>query len=199
MDELHGKPWLFDSAKQDHGKIWLRQQGAAPSTNVEVSNGDTRLSLTLRLHQTPHINTVLSQIALKMQYLPHVDEVRVENLYAPQERINHMLGVLSYVQKLRPLIRTACKRRRLKKIRETLTGNDARVCTQNVIRTLFGERTVHPAFDWRPKVAGRIDHNGAITKPLLPREKSFTWPRHASTDTSGSSSNAIKRPRPEDA
>ena len=198
MKELHGKPWLFDSAKQDHGKIWLRPQSVAPSTNGTESNGDTRLSLTLRLHQSLDINTVLSQIALKMQYLPHVDEVRVEGLYAPQERIQHMRGVLSQIQKLRPIIRRACARRRLKKIQETLTGNDAKACKKNVIRFMYGEGSVHPALDWNPEVAGRINRQGAITKPLLPRKKSSTWPRLALTDTSGSSSNAIKRPRLED-
>ena len=198
MDELHGKPWLFDSAKQDHGKIWLRPQSVASSTNNTEPNGDTRLSLTLRLHQSLNINTVLSQIALKMQYLPHVDEVRVESLYAPQERIEHMRGVLRQIQKLRPIIRRACARRRLKKIQETLTGIDAKACKKNVIRFMYGEGSVHPALDWNPEVAGRINRQGAITKPLLPRKKSSTWPRLAWTDTSGSSSNAIKRPRLED-
>lgn len=198
MDELHRKPWLFDSAKQDHGKIWLRPQSVAPSTNDTEPNGDTRLSLTLRLHQSPDINTVLSQIALKMQYLPHVEEVRVENLYAPQEKIKHMLGVLNQIQKLRPVIRKACARRRLKKIRETLTSHDANTCEQNVIHMINGEGSVHPACDWNPEVPGRINHHGAITKPLQSRKKSFTWPALASTDTSGSSSNDTKRPRPED-
>ena len=169
------KPWLFDSAHQDHGKIWLRPQGPMSSRYPHKELGETRLSLTLRLQDTPDTQEVLTQIALKLQYLPYVDQVRFDNLYAPKRKIEKLLGFFVQAQKLRPLLRKIRRKRRMKSIREILTEEDTTASRRKFAKMMLELGDVHPAHDW--PVLNHVDRNGAIRKVSSHRRvKSSTWP-----------------------
>ena len=170
------RPWLFDSARQDHGKIWLRPQRPISVQSPQEKLGETCLSLTLRLENTTDTPTILNQIALKLQYLPHVDQVRFENLYAPNREIQKLRGFLNQASKLRPLIRKLHARRRMKRIKEMLTEEDSKTFRRNFAKLLLELGDTHPAYDWS-SITDHTDHNGAISKSSFRfRSKSPTWP-----------------------
>ena len=175
--KIDKKPWLFDSARKDHGKIWLRPQKSTHLHGVPEKLGDTRLNLTLRLQDTPDTHLILNQIALKLQYLPHVDQVKFENLYAPRQQVDNLRGFLIQAQKLRPLIRRLHARRRMKKIRQMLTEEDRRTFGRSFAKLLLEQGDTNSAFNWASHIPDQINGNGAVEKPLLQlRHKSPTWP-----------------------
>ena len=181
---INKKPWLFDSARRDHGKIWLRPQKSTHIYAPPENPGSTHLNLTLRLQDEPDIHLILNQIALKLQYLPHVDQVRFENLYAPKQKVDNLCGFLIQAQKLRPLIRKLHARRRMKKIRQMLTEEDRRTFGRSFAKLLLEQGDNNPAFEWASFVSDRSNGDGdraksmgTIEKPLFHLgPKNPTWP-----------------------
>ena len=184
---IYARPWLFDSARQDHGKIWLRPQRPTTFQSPQEELGETCVNLTLRLQNTPDALTILNQVALKLQYLPHVDQVRFENLYAPKRKVEKLRGFIKQVHKLRPLVRKLHARRRMKRIREMLTKEDSKTFGRSFAKLLLELGDTRPAYDWSSAMFNDSDSNGTIRNPFShPRSKSPTWPlppRPQSSDT----------------
>lgn len=88
----------------------------------------------------------MNELALQLQYLRYVDQVRFEGLYAPREQITAFMRLVIQAQKIRPLIRKI-RARRLRRdmvmkntdhVAETLSSLFKPIPTQND----------HPVFDW---------------------------------------------------
>lgn len=180
MQEIHTKPWLFDSARLDRGRIWLRPQKSELLHSPREAPGKTFLNLTLQLHGTPE-NVILNELALRLQYLPHIDKVRFENLYAPKRQIENFFRVVRQAQKLRPLIRKALARRKLNKIKEMLTKEDARTYEPSYLKLLL-EQHPNPVYDWS---SAKLDDScsGPNKGKHRPLRKSPTWPRKQAPNT----------------
>ncbi|KAL8696951.1 MAG: hypothetical protein Q9224_002533 [Gallowayella concinna] len=172
------KPWLFDQAKRDYGRIWLRPQSA----NVNgagmpaPAKGGTFLNLTLKLNGQP-TGAMMNQLALQLQYLPHTDQVRFEKLYAPKTQIEDFMLYIRRAALIRPLIRKVHARRRLKALM-ALTRNDKIPQRPLSFLSLFLEQKRSPACDWSSALDGP---NPSPTMPLHSPssnwgKKSFTWP-----------------------
>ncbi|KAF7508637.1 hypothetical protein GJ744_009029 [Endocarpon pusillum] len=168
------KPWLFDSARLDRGRIWLRPQKSELLHNPRQAPGKTFLNLTLQLHGTPE-NVVLNELALSLQYLPHIDQVRFENLYAPKRQIDKFFRVVRQAQKLRPLIRRALARRRVNKIKETLTKEDVRTYEPSYLKLLLEQRP-NPVYDWSSAVLDDSCSGPNKGDQHRSKRKSVTWP-----------------------
>ena len=188
------RPWLFDSARKDHGRIWLRPQQPTSPQNAQEELGETRLNLTLRLQDSPDTHKILTQIALKLQYLPHVDQVKFEKLYAPKRKVENLRGFFNQAQKLRPLIRKIHVRRRMKRIREMLTKEDSKTFGRSFAKLLLELGEVPPAYDW--PVLNHSNGKGAIKKSSYLRAKSPTWPFPPPTQSPKATSPS-KRMRPD--
>ncbi|KAL8804776.1 MAG: hypothetical protein Q9182_002368 [Xanthomendoza sp. 2 TL-2023] len=169
------KPWHFDQARRDYGRIWLRPQLTQPTENAMSAKGATYLNLTLKLNENPD-SVVMNQLALHLQYLPHVQQVRFEKLYAPKKQVeDFMLRVLQAI-KLRPLIRKIYAKRRLRKLMALAPSERINQRPSSFV-SLFLDQKQSSACDWSSALDG---HNPSPTSPLMSPsrhlQKSSTWP-----------------------
>ena len=79
----------------------------------------TNLKLTFRLYKKPDL-AVMNELALCFQYLPHVEQISFEDLFAPREQVTAFVHAVVQAQKLRPLIRRLQAKRNLNKIRHSV-------------------------------------------------------------------------------
>ncbi|KAL8938811.1 MAG: hypothetical protein Q9216_003692 [Gyalolechia sp. 2 TL-2023] len=159
------KPWLFDQGRRDYGRIMLRPQPPKAFNDMEPRKGDARLNLTLRLNKKPDSIT-MNELALSLQYLPHIDHIRFDKLYAPRKQIEDFMLSVRQAARLRPLIRRIHAMRREKQL-ETLHAHDS-------FKKLYKDQKATAAFDWSSALD---DHNPSPTSPTISRnKKTFTWP-----------------------
>ena len=182
------KPLLFDQAHHNYGKIWLRPQTpiAKPHTNEEGKF----LKLTLRLNTEPEAAT-MNELALQLQYLPHVKEVRFEGLYAPRQQIENFMQHVMRAQKLRPLIRRIHARRQLRKTLEMTRRNDG-VSPPTSLLTLHLEPKHNSIYDWSSAVFSGDNPSGS-EESRDRRKKSETWPP-SQADHSLSTTSLVSNP-----
>ncbi|KAL8651409.1 MAG: hypothetical protein Q9210_003277, partial [Variospora velana] len=175
----HVKPWLFDQAKRDYGRIWLRPQAPLTPGDVGSKEGGAYLNLTLKLNKEPD-SVVMNQLALSLQYLPHVDQVRVEKLYAPRKQIENFMLFVQRAAKLRPFIRKIHAKRRLKQLK-SLPQSELVLQRPLSLIKLYMDQKHSSAFDWSSALDG---HNPSPSSPVIHRrKKSFTSPVEAESDT----------------
>ncbi|KAL2037597.1 hypothetical protein N7G274_009710 [Stereocaulon virgatum] len=116
------KPVLFDLSRHNYGKIWLRPQRPVTATNSERDG--TYLHLTVRLNEGPD-PAIINELATSLQFLPHVNQVRYDHLYAPKGQLDDFFQSVLFMRRLRPLIRRL-KDDRLAKKNEALKHGDHR-------------------------------------------------------------------------
>lgn len=168
----HVKPWLFDQARRDYGRIWLRPQVPKPSDEKQSGKGGAHLNLTLKLNKEPD-SIAMNQLALSLQYLPHIDEVRFEKLYAPKKQIENFMQFVRQAVKLRPLVRKIHAKRRLKKLM-AIPQSEQILQRPLSFMKLYMDQKQSSTFDWSSALDG---HNPSPSSPAIPgRKKSFTWP-----------------------
>lgn len=177
------KPLLFDQSRHNLGKIWLMPQVVSdrpPKTGEE----GRFLKLTFRLNQDPNL-AVMNEIALNLQYLPYVDQIKFDDLYAPREQITNFMKAIVQAQKMKPLIRKMQARRKLQKVAELKTG-DNKIETSKSLLKLHLEQNHHSVYDWSP--AERVlGHNPKDSEESRERRKQTrTWPpTHGKHSVSG--------------
>ncbi|KAL8707664.1 MAG: hypothetical protein Q9220_007326 [cf. Caloplaca sp. 1 TL-2023] len=167
------KPWLFDQARRDYGRIWLRPQAPPTYDAGEPKKGGAFLNLTLKLNQKPD-SIVMNQLAMSLQYLPHIELVRFEKLYAPKKQIEDFMQYVRRAVKLRPLVRKLHAKRRLKKLMALPQKEKQQERPWSFMKLWMDQK--HPLeLDW----SGVLDdhHNPSPSSPVNHhRRKSFTWP-----------------------
>ena len=159
--ELKIKPLLFDQSRYSFGRIWLRPQIPPPEPNEKGKS--TLLQLTVRLNGEPH-GAVMNELATHLQYLPHTDEVRIENLYAPKEQLENFMLFVLRTQKLRPLVRRLCARRQFRKVAKIVEEKD--IAHPTNLMDLHLSHKHLSLFDW----------SSAAECPPSNKRKSSTWP-----------------------
>ncbi|KAL8724849.1 MAG: hypothetical protein Q9181_006650 [Wetmoreana brouardii] len=165
------KPWLFDQARRDYGRIVLRPQLPTESKDAESGQGHTYLNLTLKLNKQPD-SVVMNQLALNLQYLPHVDRVSFEKLWAPRKEIeNFMLSVRQAV-KLRPLVQRLHARRKRNALNSLQQNEKDRQRPLSYVELWLDQKQTSTC-DWSSALE---DHNPSPTSPVMRRQKkSSTW------------------------
>lgn len=175
------KPLLFDQARHSFGKIWLRPQVETDGSAKAKEEG-RYLKLTFRLNANPDL-AVMNELALHLQFLPYVDQIRFEDLYAPKEQITDFMMLVLQAGKLRPLIRKIHAKRQLRRIAEMRTGQDGVEPPSSLLKLTL-DQNHHPAYDWSS--ASEVSNHG----PRDQRKKSGTWPPPRATSlTHGSLPN----------
>ncbi|KAL8729574.1 MAG: hypothetical protein Q9166_004654 [cf. Caloplaca sp. 2 TL-2023] len=170
------KPWHFDQARRDYGRIWLRPQSPDVTENPALAKGGTYLNLTLRLNDEPN-SIVMNQLATHLQYLPHVQQVRFEKLYAPKKQIENFMLFVRQAAKLRPLLRKVHLKRRLKKLM-ALPRTETIPRRPLSFMAMFLDQKQSSACDWSSALnANNPSPSSPLTSPSSGRrKKSFTWP-----------------------
>ena len=115
--KLKYKPYLFDQSRYDYGKIWLRPLPVTSGGTSAAKKGDITIDLTLHLTQAPN-GLMINDLAKALQYLPHVQEVDLARLHAPERDIKALYLSL---QRLRYLLRWIRRVRTRQREKETLT------------------------------------------------------------------------------
>ena len=172
--EIMTKPMLFDQSRQSYGKIWLRPQESTSDIKPDTKNGRF-LNLNLQLNDEPN-DIVMNDLALSLQYLPHVVKVRFVSLYAPRHQIESFMRSVYLAQKLRPLVRKLHARIKLRKLTEMAQTNNAVRPPASFLDVLF-KPISHPIYDWSS--ARRRGESSVSTF----RQLSSTRP-HSSTEQS---------------
>lgn len=169
---ISNRPHLFDQARQDFGKIWLRPQ---EERTIALSKDEksVHLKLSLQLNKQPD-NVLMNELAIALQYLPHVSKVEFKDLWAPRQQIENFTQSIVQAQKLRPLIRKIVAKRRLKGLKEM---NQASMVTHSPsIQRMLLEQKHHSLYDWS-NWSSDVKHDGWGSRPNgHHRHKSSTWP-----------------------
>ncbi|KAL8964667.1 MAG: hypothetical protein Q9183_004293, partial [Haloplaca sp. 2 TL-2023] len=184
------KPWLFDQAKRDYGRIWLRPQKPIAPTDGIPTKGGAQLNLTLKLNKEPD-SIAMNQLATHLQYLPHVDQVIFQKLWAPRRQIEDFMLFVQRAAKLRPLIRRVHAKRRLKELM-ALPQNERILQRPFSFLNLWLDQKHLSTWDWSSALDG--DNPSPSSPVIRRRKKSFTWPPvedKASRKTKASLSNRL--------
>ena len=167
------KPLLFDQARHSFGRIWLRPQNETDKPPKAKEEG-RYLKLTFRLNDNPDL-AVMNELAVHLQYLPHVDQIRFEDLYAPKEQITDFMQLIIQAGRLRPLIRRIHAKRQLRKLAEMNNGTNKVVASESLIK-LHLEQNQHPAYDWSG-ASEVTDHSSEHPEGSRAQgKKSESWP-----------------------
>lgn len=166
------RPHLFDQARHSFGKIWLRPQVQSPLPPKAVGDG-RYLKLKFRLNEKPDL-AVMNELALHLQYLPYVDQIKFEDLCAPKEQIQDFMKMVVQAQKLKPLIRKIHARRQLRKV-AALTVHTNQETPSSLIK-LHLEQTHHPAYDWSNTERDHDYRPSHSQQTEAQMKKHGTWP-----------------------
>ena len=168
------RPLLFDQARHSLGRIWLRPQMVMEKP-PRAKNDGSYLKLTFRLNKDPDL-AVMNELALQLQYLPHVDRIRVDDLYAPKEQISDFMRLVFLAVKLRPLVQKLHARRRDRKARE-LSGHNNEEVPPSLKKLQLGQNRLRTSDHIWSSAAQDLTHNPKENEELrLRRHKSGTWP-----------------------
>lgn len=170
------KPLLFDQSRHNLGKIWLMPQVLSdrpPKTNEEEEDGRF-LKLTFRLNKSPDL-AVMNELALNLQYLPYVDQIKFEDLYAPREQISNFMQSVVQAQKIKPLIRKLQAKRKFQDLATLKNGNNGVKPPESLLK-LHLEQNHHPIYDWShaERVKGHSPESSKRSRDK--RKKTSTWP-----------------------
>ena len=167
------KPLLFDQAHHNYGKIWLRPQ--TEEASEPRTKGSTFLKLTLRLNDEPGA-AIMNELALHLQFLPHIDEVRFDDLYAPRDQIENFMLYVLRSQRLKPLMRRLHARRQVAKLMnlKRQQGEPMAKHPQSLLK-MHLEQSQHSIYDWSSATRSENMQDGS-ERSRVRRKKSETWP-----------------------
>ena len=172
-DPSNPKPLLFDQARHSYGRIWLRPQVIMDEPPNAKEDG-RYLKLKFRLNGMPNL-AVMNELALRLQFLPHVDQITFEDLYAPREQITDLVRMILQAQRIRPLIRRMLAKRQLRKIGKKRTDEEGEEIPTSLLKLSLDPKQ-YPDFDWN----GAYENSDHKTKDSehsrYQRKKSGTWP-----------------------
>lgn len=87
------KPQFFDLSGENHTNVWLCHPVPSRKPPEAETDGGLFLNLKLRLTGQQIESSALNDIALHLQSLPHVEEIKFGNLFAPSEEIEILCSI----------------------------------------------------------------------------------------------------------
>ena len=183
------KPLLFDQSTVDYGKIWLRpfrRPSGSSSASSKVARKDhvAYVDLRLKLSQVPE-PIMMNQLAVAMQYLPHVEEVSFQNLQAPYKQLEEFISGVRKANLLRPLVAKLRLRRTLRIIRERGASVEQGSIDWPLRSPLHTERRGSSVYDWSSCLQGLGSTKSMVASPpridsplSMPAEEHEDHPTH---------------------
>lgn len=167
------KPLLFDQSPHNLGSIWLMPQTLRDQPPSSEREG-TYLTLALRLNEDPN-PAVMTELAKHLQNLPHVEQIRFEDLSAPKEQISNFILALVQAQKIKPLVRKMQARRKRQGLAELKIGDKKIEASKSLLKLHF-ESHHHSIYNWDcvEHVHGDQPENYEDSRDR--RKKIGTWP-----------------------
>ena len=166
------KPLLFDQARHSLGRIWIRPQ--IPGNKLpDAPEEGGYLKLTFRLNERPDL-AVMNELALHLQFLPHVDQIRFEDLYAPTQQVKDFMRLVYLASKLKPVVGRLHAKRQRRKL-QAIEEQKKRKPPASFV-DLHLESHHRPAYDWSSAEQDH-DHKPEATQASQEnKKKSRTWP-----------------------
>ena len=150
---LNTKPRHFSQ----HGLASIVLQPQVHTHNAKPRNQETTfLKLAFRLNKEPDL-TILDELALHLQYLPHVEQISFEDLFAPMEEVTAFMKTVVQAQKLKPLIRRLQAKRRLQRISHLKAKGVSIETSQTLFELERIARQSSSALGW---TAARVSEHG---------------------------------------
>ena len=169
--EVHHKspdaePHLFNLSSGDHRKICI----CPPIPNYKPPKAETKgelvLNLSLRLTGQQIETGMMNDIASHLQFIPHVEEIRFQNLSAPSKEIAKFMQLIIRAQKIRPLLRKLHARRQIREIQKSSQLDDN--YSQSLL-SLRKELSQDSMYDWSSVTQG-YSHKSS-EEPVSPPTK----------------------------
>ena len=162
------KPLHFDLACGGLGKILLCPQ--VPDIPKLGNQGSAYIQLKVRLNKQPDLS-VMNELALSLRYLPHVDQIAFEDLYAPRQQVSDFMRTIILAQRIRPLIRKMQARRRLRDLANQRTEDRSTETPSSLLR-LHLEQHHSPVYDWG--LTTRVDDHKLESSDRPTKENSLS-------------------------
>ena len=89
----------------------------------------------------------MNEIATSLQYVPHVNQTRIDHVHAPKRKLEKFIGSMVKINKLRLLVKRVLKNRAAKKI-DALKHGDHRDPPSPALVKLLCKQKQNPVFDW---------------------------------------------------
>ncbi|KAL8791923.1 MAG: hypothetical protein Q9195_005499 [Heterodermia aff. obscurata] len=166
------KPLLFDQARRSLGRIWLRPQ-VLNDIPPKASEEGRYLKLKFRLTESPDL-AVMNELALQLQFIPHVDQIIFEKLYAPREQITDFMRLVVLASKLKPLVRKLHARRQRRKFLALAEKIEKKPPASFIESHL--ETPDRPACDWSSATEIHGHRSKYAYESQDGRKKHKTWP-----------------------
>ena len=186
------KPLLFDQSPHNLGSIWLMPQTLSDRPSKTEREG-TYLTLSLRLNEDPN-PAVMTELAKTLQNLPHVEQIRFEDLSAPEDQISNFILAVVQAQKIKPLVRKMQARRKRQGLAELKIGDKKIEASKSLLKLHF-ESHRHSIHNW--DCVERVhSHRPENYEGSRDREKKTgTWPlapeKHSMNGSSSGDTNSI--------
>lgn len=115
-------PMRPDEPRYGYGKIWLRPLGLPAKHKLAGQSSHTErledkpaeerfaLDLTFTMDKRPD-HAVMNELAMNLQFLPHVGKISFRSLYSPRERLVNLVQSVIYAQRVRARFRVLQIRR----------------------------------------------------------------------------------------
>lgn len=158
------KPLLFDQARHNLGKIWLRPQVQSESRKIQDRQ---HLKLKLILNAEPK-GAVMNELALSLQYLPYVEKVQFEELYAPGKQLIEFMRFVWQTQAIRPFIKRIRAKQKLRQISKLKGGDHPAGSQESLLKLQLGQNPQN-ACDWAGTIAENQDTSSSSEPPTASR------------------------------
>ena len=129
-------PLLLDQTRH-YEKIWLQPQVRRTLSQSKKDGGSLKLTLKLNVELKVALKDGLVS---QLKCLPHVDQIKLEDLEAPREQIADLKRFAMQAQKLRPLIRKMRARRQMRLVRSLKSANHVEKMKVERMKGLFSYR-----------------------------------------------------------
>ena len=113
------EPHLLNLSSGDHRKICICPPIPSYQPPKAKTKGELVLNLSLRLTGQQIETGMMNDIASHLQFIPHVEEIRFQNLSAPSKEIAKFMQLIIRAQKIRPLLRKLHARRQIREIQKS--------------------------------------------------------------------------------
>ncbi len=168
------KPQLFVLSSGHHGKIVLCPPRPSRKPPEAKRKGELVLNVSFRLAEEHIDPSMMNDIASHLKFLPHVEEIRFQNLSAPSEAIADFMQFLVRAQKIRPLMKKLQARRQLRRLSLLLRlGQES---SKNLSLLKLGlESSKNPVYDWsrsEREHPAALDSEASISLPTKKRRLS---------------------------
>ena len=160
------KPHLLNLSSGDHRKICICPPKPSYKPPKAKTKGELVLNLSLRLTGQQIETGMMNDIASHLQFIPHVEEIRFQNLSAPSKEIAKFMQLIIRAQKIRPLLKKLHARRQ---IRENQKSSQLDDNYPQSLPSLQKELSQDSMYDWSNVTQG-YSHRSS-EEPVSPPTK----------------------------